>query len=560
MATGYLLPISTILQFFTDQGVVLAGGKVCTYVAGTTTPVATYTSSSLSVAQANPIILQSNGRMASPVWVPGGVSVKMVLQDSSGNVISGGTIDNLSGINDPSFLTQSAIGAVLYPQTAVELSAGITPTNYAYPFGNVLRYGAKNDGVTDNTVAMTVAHSMGINIYYPAGTYKFTYVTIPGGGIIGSNQNDVILQSTDISGVAKITLSGTGAYSLSEFSLKANDALCSGITFSATSNGSYCLFQRLSFLGSFAYNLNFNNAWFYQIVDCIFQYAATANVKIENDYNPDYGDSVIDRCVFGISSGATGIVWVSGGGLRITNNKMLSGSCAINFNPGAAPTPYTTADLAILNNSIENQSGIPIVLGNVTSGYYITDTRIIGNEIGTTVTGNSLISVGTNWIGGIIEGNNLINYDSSGGIGISLSASTQEFVIGSNAFRVMATAVSIASGATNNVVNLNSYQAVTNHVSNSSSSTDIETVTLSGTATCTYQASYGSLGRFQSSSISFPKSFNAIPSVTCSVADTVNGGISAFPISVSKGSFLIEAIGVNTSGSINCTWIATGIM
>ena len=179
MATGYLLPISTILQFFTDQGVVLAGGKVYTYVAGTTTPVATYTSSSLSVAQANPIILQSNGRMASPVWVPGGVTVKMVLQDSNGNTISGGTIDNLQGINDPSYLTAGGVGLALYPQTAAEIATSITPTYYQYPPYSWMRYGADATGVSDSTTAannaFTAAAAAGntqVITGYPGGLFK----------------------------------------------------------------------------------------------------------------------------------------------------------------------------------------------------------------------------------------------------------------------------------------------------------------------------------------------------------------------------------------------------
>ena len=215
MATGYLLPISTILQFFTDQGVVLAGGKIYTYVAGTTTPVATYTSSSLSVLQANPIILQSNGRMASPVWVPGGVIVKMVLQDSSGNVISGGTIDNLSGINDPSGLTGSTIGSLLYPITAQETAASVTPTNYTYPSLNILRYGADPTGNTDSSNAINSAiavaeltsgystlytgqNTYGAIVTIPPGTYKTTVpiVLYQGVSLVGSGSGNTIIKKT----------------------------------------------------------------------------------------------------------------------------------------------------------------------------------------------------------------------------------------------------------------------------------------------------------------------------------------------------------------------------
>ena len=53
-------------QFFDNSGVPLAGGKIYTYEAGTSTPLATYTSSSGNTAHTNPIVLDSAGR------VPGG--------------------------------------------------------------------------------------------------------------------------------------------------------------------------------------------------------------------------------------------------------------------------------------------------------------------------------------------------------------------------------------------------------------------------------------------------------------------------------------------------------
>ncbi len=42
-------------------------------------------------------------------------------------------------------------------QTSAEKAAGITPTNYAYPPGDVRRYGAALDGVTDDTAALIAA-------------------------------------------------------------------------------------------------------------------------------------------------------------------------------------------------------------------------------------------------------------------------------------------------------------------------------------------------------------------------------------------------------------------
>ena len=57
-------------QFFDNNGVPLSGGKIYSYQAGTSTPLATYTSSAGNVAHTNPIILDSAGRVPSggEIW------------------------------------------------------------------------------------------------------------------------------------------------------------------------------------------------------------------------------------------------------------------------------------------------------------------------------------------------------------------------------------------------------------------------------------------------------------------------------------------------------------
>lgn len=57
-------------QFFDNNGVILSGGKIYTYEAGTTTPLATYTSSTGITAHTNPIILDSAGRVSGgEIWI-----------------------------------------------------------------------------------------------------------------------------------------------------------------------------------------------------------------------------------------------------------------------------------------------------------------------------------------------------------------------------------------------------------------------------------------------------------------------------------------------------------
>lgn len=100
----YLSPFAGAgAQFFTDDNVVLSGGKIYTYAAGTTTPQATYTSVTGAAINTNPIILDSAGRLPEDVWLSEGVTYRFVLRDSAD--IQLGEYDDITGINDISLLT-----------------------------------------------------------------------------------------------------------------------------------------------------------------------------------------------------------------------------------------------------------------------------------------------------------------------------------------------------------------------------------------------------------------------------------------------------------------------
>ena len=86
-------------QFFDNNGNPLSGGKLFTYAAGTTTNQATYTSSSGNTAHANPIVLDSAGRVSGgEVWLTNGQSYKFLLKTSAD--VQLWSADNVSGIND----------------------------------------------------------------------------------------------------------------------------------------------------------------------------------------------------------------------------------------------------------------------------------------------------------------------------------------------------------------------------------------------------------------------------------------------------------------------------
>lgn len=94
--TAGLLPVPKA-RFFDNPGAPLSGGLVYTYVAGTTTPLATFTNSSGIVANSNPVILDSAGY--ADIWLIG--NYKIVLKDSAGvqiwsedNIVAAGTGSN----------------------------------------------------------------------------------------------------------------------------------------------------------------------------------------------------------------------------------------------------------------------------------------------------------------------------------------------------------------------------------------------------------------------------------------------------------------------------------
>jgi hypothetical protein len=92
-------------QFFDNLGIPLAGGLLYTYTAGTTTPQATYTSNTGTITNANPIVLDSAGRVTNEIWLTANTSYKFVLQTPAAVTI--GTYDNISGINDITGLTST---------------------------------------------------------------------------------------------------------------------------------------------------------------------------------------------------------------------------------------------------------------------------------------------------------------------------------------------------------------------------------------------------------------------------------------------------------------------
>lgn len=97
----YLSPLfGAGAQLFDSQGRVLASGTINTYLAGTTTPQATYADNLGVTPNSVNISLDSAGRPSQEIWLTGGIKYKFIVLSSTG-VQQGPTYDNISGVNDP---------------------------------------------------------------------------------------------------------------------------------------------------------------------------------------------------------------------------------------------------------------------------------------------------------------------------------------------------------------------------------------------------------------------------------------------------------------------------
>lgn len=194
-------------QFFDNNGDVLSGGKLFTYQAGTTTPATTYTSATGLVANANPIILDSAGRMTNEVWLTEGASYKFILKTSTD--VQLGSYDNVEGVNDFGGFTATGGAALIGADDAnggtlwttvqgfinrITGSSGAATVRYNYgATGSVTRdvqakfrdcvyvtdfTGADPTGAASSTSAFQNALNTGKTVIVPDGTYAAANLTM----------------------------------------------------------------------------------------------------------------------------------------------------------------------------------------------------------------------------------------------------------------------------------------------------------------------------------------------------------------------------------------------
>lgn len=156
-ATQSILPYPRFKAFVTGTSTPLAGGKLYTYLPGTTTPTSTYTTSAGTVANANPVVLDANGE--ADVWFTG--TIKLILTDSDdvtiwtkdnvrtlGNIVGDGTGERISGYN---------VGSASYTDNGYFDAVLSNDLITRGPWVDARAYGVVCDSVTDDAAAINAA-------------------------------------------------------------------------------------------------------------------------------------------------------------------------------------------------------------------------------------------------------------------------------------------------------------------------------------------------------------------------------------------------------------------
>ena len=386
----FTLPREVILS---NAGALVPGAKANFYINGTTTPQDTYTASDLQTANANPVVADGNGRFP-PIYLDSTLRYKVTVTDASDVEIY--TEDDFT---DP--FTASELGQALWPRTAAEIAASVTPSDYGYEPGNVFRYGATGDGVADDTQELQDALDSNDSVYLPSGTYLISTVlsvsddtVVYGDGPVSEVKLGANIDAFELDGVSDVTLrdfkingvrgtytsntndgvplpaNGTGCTNILIKNLEVVDMAGAGIIVLAQT-GSHS--QRIRILDNYVFNTGAHGIICQDYVD---------ETYISGNHVEDFGMLVSNRP--GITTGRTSV------NHRVIGNFVKCSSSALGTSVHCISIDQCD-DFTVSANVCENHIGFGVEVVGASNGSVTGNTSTDGDRAGIVVTGTATL-------------------------------------------------------------------------------------------------------------------------------------------------------------------------
>jgi parallel beta-helix repeat protein len=296
--------------------------------------------------------------------------------------------------------TQVITTALLAPflglsQSAAELAAGVSPVNLSYAVGDIRRYGAALDGVTNDTTAVQNWLKVGGNLTFPVAQTALisapvalvsnTTIQAANGATLkiavnnvnmmtGTNLANVIIRAlTFVSTSAVSTVQVAGLYLTGSNNCTVEECIFTGMSFTGiwAQAISYCTIRANNFTGNLGAQTNSSA-----------DINVTSSGTTASNYNVIDGNFCFGGGEFGIA------VWDPYAGVLPTNNIITNnriGGCTgygiLIYMPDAGDS-YNQ----VIGNHVENVTGS--IASNTSSGAGI---YILGNGNGGTVCANNTV-------------------------------------------------------------------------------------------------------------------------------------------------------------------------